>query len=818
MLSLEGKQLGNYDITRRIRVGGMGAVYEGRQRTAFDRRVAIKVILGDYAADPDMRRRFAREAKTVARLQHPHILPLIEFGDEQGILYLVMPFIDGGTLTSYLRHNLPGTGEVATLYEQILDAVEYAHDHGLIHRDIKSSNVLLDLKRNTAPYAYLADFGLVRTVRQNASTQVGKPIPLEQVPGTPHYMAPEQTLGIVTPLTDIYALGVLLFQMLTGNLPYNDPDEVRVIQMHLQAPIPSPCEDDASIPAELGDVVNKAMAKDPQDRYKNVAALRTAFQRALKGPTITLPVTEDVKPGHKPTRPISLDELTGEIEPAAPNGKNRKTAALGRPMEPPRPIIMHQRPRGGEVQPSPPATTIREKRERSARNARPEYAERTERLNRPEVLEYPEKTERPYRAEAARQRITEEPMRSRPVTRRPRRLLFLFLIVLVPLLLLMILLLSQLTNGNGTTTMVSWVGGTSTANIHITPKASVIQNAFLLTASPQTQTSNLDTHTIPDRWLSVTEQSSVTVNTTGKNTIQGQQAHGMVQLTNANKQPVTVPKSLMLNAANGVQIQLTQDTTVPGKQDTQPGKIEVPAQAVQAGQVGNIPPNAISGTCCQPTLFINNPSAFQGGVDGSSTHFVAQSDLDNAKNGLVPQLEQQINQQLNQQIKSGESTFGQADYQIISVESDNPVNASADKVQVKVKIQGRLIVYQKNVAVSTAMVLLNRDAQKKLGDGYQLQGKPTLIGEPSIKAGKNGILYLTLNVKGTWIYSLSATRIKKLTTSIKGNSSDAAKTYLQKQPGIAAVDIQLPFGSNHLPTITKDINITLTSPDPNQGS
>src|ERR1700738_2566571 len=123
MLSLEGKQLGNYDVTRRIRVGGMGAVYEGRQRTAFDRRVAIKVILGDYASDRDMRRRFMREARTVARLHHPHILPLIEFGDEQGILYLVMPFIDGGTLTSYLRRSLPPLGEVAAIYQQLLDAV-----------------------------------------------------------------------------------------------------------------------------------------------------------------------------------------------------------------------------------------------------------------------------------------------------------------------------------------------------------------------------------------------------------------------------------------------------------------------------------------------------------------------------------------------------------------------------------------------------------------------------------------------------------------------------------------------------------------------
>ncbi len=127
MLSLEGRQLGNYDIVRRIRVGGMGAVYEGRQRTAFDRRVAIKVILGNYAVDREMRRRFAREARTIARLHHPHILPLIEFGDERGLLYLVMPFIEDGTLTGYLQRELPALDDVASIYQQLLDAVEYAH-------------------------------------------------------------------------------------------------------------------------------------------------------------------------------------------------------------------------------------------------------------------------------------------------------------------------------------------------------------------------------------------------------------------------------------------------------------------------------------------------------------------------------------------------------------------------------------------------------------------------------------------------------------------------------------------------------------------
>src|SRR5437762_14347173 len=125
MLALEGRQLGNYDVVRRIRVGGMGAVYEGKQRTAFDRRVAIKVILGDYATDRDMRRRFVREARTVARLHHPHILQLIEYGDAQGLLYVVMPFIEVGTLPSYLRRSIPDLNEVVAISQHLLEPVDY---------------------------------------------------------------------------------------------------------------------------------------------------------------------------------------------------------------------------------------------------------------------------------------------------------------------------------------------------------------------------------------------------------------------------------------------------------------------------------------------------------------------------------------------------------------------------------------------------------------------------------------------------------------------------------------------------------------------
>ena len=321
MLMLEGTQLGNYDVIRRIRVGGMGAVYEGRQRTAFGRRVAIKVILGNYASDREMRRRFAREARTVAQLHHPHILPLIEFGDEHGILYLVMPFIEGGTLTGYLRRSLPDIKDVADIFLQLLDAVEYAHEEGLIHRDIKSSNVILEARRNGSPYVYLADFGLVRYSEQADFEQAGKPIPLDQIPGTPHYMAPEQARGIVTTATDIYALGVLLYQLLVGELPYDDPDDVEVVKMHLHAPVPSPCDRDASIPIELGDVVHKAMEKRAEDRFANVAEMRQAFLAAIDGPELSVDDDTDLLETDDfilapPGRRTSI--LLPSSEPAAP--------------------------------------------------------------------------------------------------------------------------------------------------------------------------------------------------------------------------------------------------------------------------------------------------------------------------------------------------------------------------------------------------------------------------------------------------------------------------------------------------------------------
>ncbi len=769
MLSLEGKQLGNYDVIRRIRAGGMGAVYEGRQRTAFDRRVAIKVILGDYATDRDMRRRFAREAKTIARLHHPHILPLIEFGDAQGILYLVMPFIDGGTLTSYLRRNLPELGEVSTIYQQLLDAVEYAHESDLIHRDIKSSNVLLELRRNAAPYVYLADFGLVRTKRHDESLPAGKPIPLDQVPGTPHYMAPEQTLGIVTPLTDIYALGVLLYQMLTGNLPYNDPDEVRVVEMHLHAPIPSPCNQDASIPYELDEVVRKAMAKRPEERYRNVAELRKAFLAAVSGPILS-PILDETM----------LSEPVTILDPDVPFQPRTTKILNKRPLDPPEPIIM---PRRAPRTDSRPPVVAREVRER---------------------VERMEKTERVYTTDTIRPRtrITEEPQQKQ------QRRFFPMLVAIVSVVLILLLVLPRWLG----ISVAGMLGSSAVATISITTQSVPIQNTFLLTASPLVKTPDLDAHTLPDREIKNTASDKITIPTTGLQTAPGSRAAGMVELANGSDNTVTVQRGTQFATGTGVSVQIQQSVDVPAQDNNgQPGRATTLASAVQPGTTGNIPANALRGKCCNNNVSIKNPAAFVGGTDAKTTHYVTQADLDGAQATVSQRLQQVLSRQAQKQIVADEVIADPPDLKVVKVNPDHQVNDTADNVTVSVNVEAITVVYKHSVIEQMAVGLLSRQEAKTLDGGYEIRDKPALVGTPSVQSSKDGIVRLNVSVRGVWTYAFSDQQIQQLRVPIKGATADLAKTYLKAQPGVANVNIQLPFGSDHLPSSVDQITITVTS-------
>src|SRR2546423_2808148 len=213
MKGIEGLTLGRYELRRRVAQGGMAEVYLGYDRRVR-RRVAIKVL---YGRDESFVRRFEREALAVGTLSHDHILPLYDFGEQRPWYYLVMPYIEGGTLREYLLQRKRLTlEEAASFIDQVGSALQYAHGHGVVHRDVKPSNILL----RPDGYAYLVDFGLAKAMMGAESlTTDGAMV------GTPEYMAPEQSNGLNDYRSDIYSLGVILYQMLTGsNLPETHSD------------------------------------------------------------------------------------------------------------------------------------------------------------------------------------------------------------------------------------------------------------------------------------------------------------------------------------------------------------------------------------------------------------------------------------------------------------------------------------------------------------------------------------------------------------------------------------------------------------------
>ncbi len=745
MLTLEGMQLGNYDVVRRIRAGGMGAVYEGRQRSAFGRRVAIKVILGSYATDREMRRRFAREARTIAELHHPHILPLIEFGDEQGILYLVMPFIEGGTLTGYLRHSLPDFNDVATIFLQLLDAVEYAHDEGLIHRDIKSSNVLLEARRDGPPYVYLADFGLVRYSEQIDKEQIGKPIPLDQIPGTPHYMAPEQTRGIVTTATDIYALGVLLYQMLVGELPYDDPDDVKVVKMHLYAPIPSPCDRDASIPSELGEVVRKAMAKRVEVRFGNVAEMRQAFLAAIERPGLVVKDEKELS---------ELDEFSTATPPRIRNSM---------PLSPP------------EIRESVPESGLIQHRVASLFPLR------------------------------VNQSTSGNVSRSRKHFR-----LSLVATTLVSLTLLILLLMPRVFDFSIFPIGFPLFGTAPYATISVVVQSKTVQDTYLLTASPQISKPNLTTRIIPDRSVFSIAIANRTVASTGLKPIAGVQASGAVLFDNSGHSAYSVPAGIVFTTSAGVEIKLTKSIVVPPRNEGQDGTISASAVAVFPGATGNIAANALNTMCCNNQLTVSNPQPFSGGVDPYVVHIVTQADIDSVRSALLAQLQRQALLKLQKQFAANEVEAGQPMY-VTRVVSDNAPGIQVDGVRVQVSVSATAFVYNQTTARLVAAQLLNKQAALQLDSNYLLKNVPTIGNPVVVQQGQMGIIYLSVSARGIWIHTFSSQQIGQWQQSIKGATPMLAKTYLDTQPGVAGVQIRLPFGADHLPASVDQIRIVLVN-------
>ncbi len=289
-MPLEGTQLGKYRLVRLIGGGGMGDVYLGED-AHLNRQVAIKVVRSEGAAYPnehaskDAIRLFQREMRAIAQLDHPHILPLYDYGEETlhttTLVYMVMPFRHEGSLVDWLRQRgstepLP-LKDAAFLVSQATDALQHAHEQHIVHQDVKPSNFLVRQKKDAArlPDLFLADFGIARISSMTSSmSHVSR--------GTPTYMAPEQWNGDPIPATDQYALAIMAYELLTGSPPFRGrPEQLMYQHFHTSPPPPSSLQ--PGLPASIDAVLLRALAKKPEERFASIAEFAGALDEALSG-------------------------------------------------------------------------------------------------------------------------------------------------------------------------------------------------------------------------------------------------------------------------------------------------------------------------------------------------------------------------------------------------------------------------------------------------------------------------------------------------------------------------------------------------------
>ena len=292
---LIGKKIGGYEIRELIGHGGMATVYRAQQ-VSMNRTVALKVLPRQYVSDDTYMQRFHREVKIVAQLEHRNIVPVHDYGEEDGQPYIVMRYMSGGSIDDFLANGPMPIQQVCDIIEQIAPALDFAHSKNVLHRDLKPSNVLMDSNGG----AYLTDFGIARILGETSSN-----ITTQGVVGTPSYMSPEQAQG--QPLdnrSDIYSLGVMLFEMATGRRPFESDTPYSIAVMHVTQPPPAPRSINPEISIAVENVILTAMSKSRDSRYSDALSLAEALARAINSPTISLYDTQPGIPRTLPREPV----------------------------------------------------------------------------------------------------------------------------------------------------------------------------------------------------------------------------------------------------------------------------------------------------------------------------------------------------------------------------------------------------------------------------------------------------------------------------------------------------------------------------------
>jgi hypothetical protein len=320
---MSSENFGRYTIKTEIGRGGMATVilaYDPR----FERDVAIKVLPREFLHDTQFRTRFEREAKTIALLEHPAIVPVYDFGEEEGQPFIVMRFMSGGSLADHLKKGAIPLHEVIQIFSRLAPALDAAHARGITHRDLKPGNILFDQYGN----AFLSDFGIARLAQASSVTLTGG-----NILGTPAYMSPEQVQGDreIDGRSDVYAMGVILYQLLSGNAPYQSTTPARVMMMHILEPVPNIINANPDLPAGIQAVIERAMAKEPEERFQSMSEMANALAATITQPITPAPALRSaddatmVATGKTDVRPVRQQvQKTVAAPRITPTGEEKK--------------------------------------------------------------------------------------------------------------------------------------------------------------------------------------------------------------------------------------------------------------------------------------------------------------------------------------------------------------------------------------------------------------------------------------------------------------------------------------------------------------
>ncbi|MFN8528372.1 MAG: serine/threonine-protein kinase [Anaerolineae bacterium] len=328
--TLIGKTLGQFEVIEEIGRGGMATVYRARQKS-INRIVALKVLPPSLLHDPSFYERFTREVDVIAHLEHPHIVPIYDYGEAEGIPFIAMRYLAAGSVASFIRTRLPTLAQIERPLSQVAQALDYAHLQGIIHRDLKPGNMLLDEHLN----AYLTDFGIARVLNSRLTGSA--------IIGTPAYMSPEQANGQpVDGRSDVYSLGIVLFEMLTGREPFQADTPLALMLKHMTEPTPQVREFRAELPMSIETVIARSTAKNPDERYQSAADLANAFSDAIRATPYqldhpTLPPS-GLRASHTPTPPppaMTPRPITGSHSGETPTPAAQTPLAPGRSATPP---------------------------------------------------------------------------------------------------------------------------------------------------------------------------------------------------------------------------------------------------------------------------------------------------------------------------------------------------------------------------------------------------------------------------------------------------------------------------------------------------